>query len=47
MLSLAAGAPLTVVIGLVPISETLGGGRSLPAAATVSAPGSPARSMMR
>ncbi len=34
MLSLAAGAPLTVVIGLVPISETLGGGRSLPAAAT-------------
>jgi MFS family permease len=29
MLSLAAGAPLTV-----PISETLGGGRSLPAAAT-------------
>lgn len=34
MLSLAAGAPLTVVIGLVPISETLGGGRSLPSAAT-------------
>jgi MFS family permease len=34
MLALAAGAPLTVVIGLVPISETLGGGRSLPSAAT-------------
>jgi MFS family permease len=34
MLSLAAGAPLTVVIGLVPISEALGAGRSLPAAAT-------------
>ena len=34
MLALAAGAPLTVVIGMVPISETLGGGRSLPSAAT-------------
>jgi MFS family permease len=34
MLALAAGAPLTVVIGLVPISETLGGGRSLPSLAT-------------
>ncbi len=34
MLALAAGAPLTVVIGLVPISETLGSGRSLPSAAT-------------
>lgn len=34
MLALAAGAPLTVVIGLVPISETLGTGRSLPSLAT-------------
>ncbi|MGK7863075.1 MFS transporter [Falsiroseomonas sp. E2-1-a4] len=34
MLSFAAGAPLTVVVGLVPISETLGGGRSLPSLAT-------------
>lgn len=34
MLALAAGAPLTVVIGLVPISESLGSGRSLPSAAT-------------
>jgi MFS family permease len=34
MLSFAAGAPLTVVIGLVPISETLGAGRSLPSLAT-------------
>lgn len=34
MLALAAGAPLIVVIGLVPISETLGGGRSLPSLAT-------------
>jgi MFS family permease len=34
MLSLAAGAPLTVVVGLVPISETLGTGRSLPSLAT-------------
>ena len=34
MLAIAAGAPLTVVIGLVPISETLGGGRSLPSLAT-------------
>lgn len=34
MLAVAAGAPLTVVIGLVPISETLGGGRSLPSLAT-------------
>ena len=34
MLALAAGAPLTVVIGLVPISETLGSGRSLPSLAT-------------
>ena len=35
MLSLAAGASMTVVIGLVPISETLGSGRSLPSLATV------------
>ncbi|MEO3474563.1 MFS transporter [Roseomonas sp. CAU 1739] len=34
MLALAAGAPLTVVIGLVPIAETLGGGRSIPSLAT-------------
>lgn len=34
MLALAQGGPLTVVIGLVPIAETLGGGRSLPATAT-------------
>ncbi|MBR0670400.1 MFS transporter [Neoroseomonas soli] len=34
MLALAAGAPLTVVIGLIPISETLGAGRSLPSLAT-------------
>ena len=34
MLALAAGAPLTVVIGLVPISETLGTGRSVPSLAT-------------
>lgn len=34
MLALAAGAPLTVVIGLVPISESLGTGRSLPSLAT-------------
>jgi len=34
MLSLAAGAPMTVVIGLVPIAETLGSGRSLPSLAT-------------
>ena len=34
MLSLAAGAPLTVVVGLVPISETLDSGRSLPSLAT-------------
>ena len=34
MLAIAAGAPLTVVIGLVPISETLGSGRSLPSLAT-------------
>lgn len=34
MLSFAAGAPMTVVIGLVPISETLGSGRSLPSLAT-------------
>ncbi len=34
MLAVAAGAPLTVVIGMVPISETLGSGRSVPSAAT-------------
>ncbi|WP_353959322.1 MFS transporter [Paeniroseomonas aquatica] len=34
MLSLAAGAPMTVVIGLVPIAETLDSGRSLPSLAT-------------
>ncbi len=34
MLCLAAGASMTVVIGLVPISETLGSGRSLPSLAT-------------
>lgn len=34
MLALAAGAPLTVVIGLAPIAESLGGGRSLPSLAT-------------
>ena len=34
MLALAAGAPLTVVIGLVPIAETLGSGRSVPSLAT-------------
>jgi MFS family permease len=34
MLAVAAGAPLTVVVGLVPISESLGGGRALPSAAT-------------
>ncbi len=34
MLSLAAGAPLTVVVGLVPIADTLGAGRSLPSLAT-------------
>ncbi|MBS7810235.1 MFS transporter [Roseococcus pinisoli] len=30
MLAMAAGAPLIVVVGLVPITETLGTGRSLP-----------------
>lgn len=34
MLALAQGGPLSVVIGLVPIAETLGSGRSLPATAT-------------
>lgn len=34
MLAIAAGGPLTVVIGLVPISETLGSGRSLPSFAS-------------
>jgi len=34
ILTFSAGAPLTVVVGLVPISETLGGGRSLPSLAT-------------
>ena len=34
MLALAQGGPLSVVIGLVPIAETLGGGRSLPSTAT-------------
>ncbi|WP_421993547.1 MFS transporter [Roseococcus sp.] len=34
MLAMAAGAPLIVVVGLVPISETLGGGRSLPSLAS-------------
>lgn len=34
MLALAQGGPLTVVIGLVPIAETLGSGRSLPSSAT-------------
>lgn len=34
MLSLAAGAPLTVAVGLVPIAETLGTGRSLPSLAS-------------
>jgi MFS family permease len=34
MLSFAAGAPLTVIVGLVPIAETLGAGRSLPSLAT-------------
>lgn len=34
MLALAAGGPMTVVIGLVPIAETLGSGRSLPSLAT-------------
>jgi MFS family permease len=34
MLAVAAGAPLTVVVGLVPIAEDLGAGRSLPSAAT-------------
>ena len=34
MLALAAGGPMTVVIGLVPIADTLGGGRSLPSLAT-------------
>jgi len=34
MLALAAGGPLTVVIGLAPIAESLGGGRSLPSLAT-------------
>jgi MFS family permease len=34
MLALAAGAPLTVVIGLVPITETLGSGRSIPSLAS-------------
>ena len=34
MLALAAGAPMIVVIGLVPISETLGTGRSVPSFAT-------------
>ena len=37
MLCLAAGASMTVVIGLVPISETLGSGRALPALATARA----------
>jgi MFS family permease len=34
MLAMAAGAPMIVVVGLVPISETLGGGRSLPSLAS-------------
>lgn len=34
MLATAAGAPLTVVIGMVPITETLGTGRSVPSLAT-------------
>jgi MFS family permease len=34
MLALAAGGPMTVVIGMVPIAETLGSGRSLPSLAT-------------
>ncbi len=34
MLALAAGGPLTVVIGLAPIAESLGGGRSVPSLAT-------------
>lgn len=34
MLAMAAGAPLIVVVGLVPIAETLGGGRSLPSLAS-------------
>lgn len=34
MLALAQGGPLTVVIGLVPIAETLGSGRSVPSMAT-------------
>lgn len=34
MLAMAAGAPLLVVVGLVPISETLGTGRSLPSLAS-------------
>ncbi len=34
MLAIAAGGPLTVVIGLIPISDALGTGRSLPSLAT-------------
>ncbi len=34
MLAMAAGAPLIVVVGLVPIAETLGDGRSLPSLAS-------------
>lgn len=34
MLAVAAGGPLTLVIGLIPISETLGTGRSIPSLAT-------------
>lgn len=34
MLAMAAGAPLIVVVGLVPIAETLGTGRSLPSLGT-------------
>ncbi len=34
MLAVAAGAPMIVVIGLVPITETLGTGRSVPSFAT-------------
>lgn len=34
MLAVAAGGPMTVVIGLVPITETLGTGRSVPSLAT-------------
>lgn len=34
MLAMAAGGPLLVVVGLVPIAETLGAGRSLPSLAS-------------